>query len=213
MFTDSYGEQSCTAGRASFITRPKRLPDGSHKSWHPGCAGRVCKLKTRRSRNCLSHLATQRDSSARTIWATEINFCRRPTGLTNSSATSTTLTLKKIRRSRLSERQLSKVQGRQFGPRGVLHCFATDKDDATDEPRWGRVGKQKIKDTGPLTRKRMETCDDDLPRRQWTSSLGNIRLEHHSSAGLTSPICTCRTHTKPASLGQAGEGNHPITTR
>ena len=38
----------------------------------------------------------------------------------------------------------------KFGPRGVLHCQATDKDDATEEPRWGRVGKQKIEDTGPL---------------------------------------------------------------
>ena len=35
----------------------------------------------------------------------------------------------------------------QYGPRGVLHCWATDKDDATERPRWGRVGKQKIEDT------------------------------------------------------------------
>jgi arylsulfatase len=48
----------------------------------------------------------------------------------------------------------------QFGPRGVLHCWATDKDDPTEQPRWGRVGKQRIEDTGPLTKKRMETCDD-----------------------------------------------------
>src|SRR5215469_1342841 len=41
-----------------------------------------------------------------------------------------------------------------FGPRGVLHSWATDKDDATEEPRWGRVGKQKVEDTGPLTKKR-----------------------------------------------------------
>jgi len=56
-----------------------------------------------------------------------------------------------------------------FGPRGVLDCVATDKDDATDEPRWGRVGKQKIKDTGPLTKKRMETIDEEITARalQW----------------------------------------------
>ena len=48
------------------------------------------------------------------------------------------------------------------GPRGVIHSWATDKDDATEEPRWGRVGKQKIEDTGPLTKKRMETCDDEF---------------------------------------------------
>ena len=44
----------------------------------------------------------------------------------------------------------------------MLHCFATDKDDATTDPRWGRVGKQTIKDTGPLTKKRMETIDEEI---------------------------------------------------
>src|SRR5271165_6678375 len=43
----------------------------------------------------------------------------------------------------------------RFGPRGVMHSFATDKDDPTTDPRWGRVGKQSIEDTGPLTKKRM----------------------------------------------------------
>ena len=42
----------------------------------------------------------------------------------------------------------------------MIHSFATDKDDPTEMPRWGKVGKQKIEDTGPLTKKRMETCDD-----------------------------------------------------
>ena len=50
----------------------------------------------------------------------------------------------------------------KFGPRGVLHSFATNKDDPTEQPRWGRVGKQKIEDTGPLTSKRMETVDDEF---------------------------------------------------
>ena len=41
-----------------------------------------------------------------------------------------------------------------------MHTWATDTDDTTTDPRWGRVGKQKIKDTGPLTKKRMETIDE-----------------------------------------------------
>jgi arylsulfatase len=49
-----------------------------------------------------------------------------------------------------------------FGPRGVLDCKATDKDDPTEDPRFGKVGKQTIKDTGPLTRKRMETAEEEL---------------------------------------------------
>jgi len=42
-----------------------------------------------------------------------------------------------------------------FGPRGVLRCKATDRNDPTEQPRWGRVGKQTIEDSGPLTKKRM----------------------------------------------------------
>src|SRR5512147_2608364 len=38
----------------------------------------------------------------------------------------------------------------KYGPRHVLHCWATDQDDATEMPRWGKVGKQKIEDEGPL---------------------------------------------------------------
>jgi arylsulfatase A-like enzyme len=49
-----------------------------------------------------------------------------------------------------------------FKPRGVLECRATDIDDPTEDPRFGRIGKQTIKDTGPLTRKRMETVEEDL---------------------------------------------------
>jgi arylsulfatase A-like enzyme len=36
------------------------------------------------------------------------------------------------------------------GPRNLTHCWATDNDDATTMPRWGKVGKQKIEDEGPL---------------------------------------------------------------
>src|ERR1700676_3060709 len=49
-----------------------------------------------------------------------------------------------------------------FKPRGVLECKAAETDDPTQDSRFGRVGKQVIKDSGPLTRKRMETIEDDL---------------------------------------------------
>jgi len=49
----------------------------------------------------------------------------------------------------------------KFGPRGVIRGKATDQDDPTVDPRFGKVGKQTIEDTGPLTRKRMETIDDE----------------------------------------------------
>ncbi len=48
------------------------------------------------------------------------------------------------------------------GPRNMLHCWATDAEDQTTQPRWGKVGKQKIEDAGELYPKRMETVDDEI---------------------------------------------------
>jgi arylsulfatase A-like enzyme len=48
------------------------------------------------------------------------------------------------------------------GPRNMVHCWATDTDDSTVMPRWGKIGKQKIEDAGTLYPKRMETVDDEI---------------------------------------------------
>jgi arylsulfatase A-like enzyme len=55
----------------------------------------------------------------------------------------------------------------RVGPRDLLHTFATDKDDPTVDPRWGKVGKQRIIDEGPLpphpvngVKYNMETVDN-----------------------------------------------------
>jgi arylsulfatase len=95
----------------------------------------------------------------------------------------------------------------KFGPRGVLRCKASDRDDPTEHPRFGRVGKQTIEDTGSLNRKRMETIDDetsaaaiDFIKRQtqantpffcWFNSTRmhfrtHVRAEHRDKPGLTS---------------------------
>ncbi|USI87011.1 hypothetical protein LZ086_01260 [Acinetobacter johnsonii] len=50
----------------------------------------------------------------------------------------------------------------QYGTRGVLHCYSSNDNDGTIDPRFGVMGKQKCKDSGPLTRKRMETVDDEF---------------------------------------------------
>jgi len=50
----------------------------------------------------------------------------------------------------------------EVGPRNMVHCWATDKNDTTDMPRWGVVGKQRIEDAGTLYPKRMETVDDEI---------------------------------------------------
>jgi len=55
------------------------------------------------------------------------------------------------------------------GPRNLIHSWATDVDDPTEMPRWGKIGKQKIEDEGPLPphptngiKYNMETVDDTI---------------------------------------------------
>jgi arylsulfatase len=93
---------------------------------------------------------------------------------------------------------------KNFGPRGVIHSWASDKDDPTVMPRWGKVGKQKIKDTGALTRKRMQTCDDEFV------GAAQDFIKRQEKAGkpwfvwLNTTHMHVYTHTKARSVGQAG---------
>jgi arylsulfatase len=48
------------------------------------------------------------------------------------------------------------------GPRNMVHSWSTDVEDPTEQPRWGKVGKQKIEDAGQLCQERMKTVDDEI---------------------------------------------------
>jgi len=48
------------------------------------------------------------------------------------------------------------------GPRNMVHSWATVAENTTEEPRWGKIGKQKIEDAGPLCPDRMETVDNEI---------------------------------------------------
>ncbi|HTA55563.1 MAG TPA: arylsulfatase [Candidatus Acidoferrales bacterium] len=50
----------------------------------------------------------------------------------------------------------------KIGPRNMVHSWATSTDDPTVDPRWGKVGKQKIEDAGTLYPERMKTVDDEI---------------------------------------------------
>lgn len=50
----------------------------------------------------------------------------------------------------------------KFGPRGIMHCFASDQDDpSVPDQRFGKVGKQVITDTGQVTKERLENLDQE----------------------------------------------------
>ena len=89
MFTDIYAEQSCTAGRASFLTGQSGLRTGMTKVGLPASTLGL-QRKTRRSPSCSNRSATPPASSARTTWATATSSCRPSMASTSFSETSTT---------------------------------------------------------------------------------------------------------------------------
>ena len=128
-FTDSYGEQSCTAGRAAFITGQSVYRTGLSKVGIPAAP-----------------VGLQAEDPT-------IAELLKPLGYTTGQ-------FGKNHLGDLNE-YLPTVHGfDEFF--GNLYHLNAEEDDATEEPRWGRVGRQRIEDTGPLTRKRMETIDDEI---------------------------------------------------
>jgi arylsulfatase len=96
-----------------------------------------------------------------------------------------------------------------FGPRGVLKCKATDKDDATVDEAFGRVGKQEIENTGALDTKRMETVDEEFLASTFDF------LDRKSKEGrpwfcyVNPTRMHVWTHLKPSSKGKTGLGVYP----
>jgi arylsulfatase len=91
----------------------------------------------------------------------------------------------------------------------VIHSWASDEDDPTEQGRFGPIGKQKIEDTGPLTKKRMETIDDETTE----ACIDFIKRQHEAGTPFFAWMNTTHmhafTHTKAESLGQAGRWQSP----
>ncbi len=90
MFTDWYGQQSCTAGRAAFITGQSPIRTGLTKVGLPGAKEGMQKQDSTIAAAAQGARLHDRRSSARTTWATATSTCPRCTASTSSSATSTT---------------------------------------------------------------------------------------------------------------------------
>ncbi|PTM95482.1 arylsulfatase [Mycoplana dimorpha] len=159
VFTDWYGQQSCTAGRAAFITGQSPIRTGLTKVGLPGAPEGLKKedptlaellkpLGYTTGQFGKNHLGDRND-----MLPTVHGFDEWLGNLYHLNAEEEPENVDYPKNPAFKER---------FGPRGVLHCVATDRDDPTVDPRFGRVGKQKCEDTGPLTRLRMETVDDEV---------------------------------------------------
>jgi len=200
-FTDSYGEQSCTAGRAAFITGQSVFRTGLSKVGLPG-APIGLQAEDATIAELLKPLGYATGQFGKNHFGDQNRFLPTAHGFDEFFGNLYHLNAEEDPEDPDYPRD-PRFKA-QFGPRGVLHCWAADKDDSTEHTRWGRVGKQRIEDTGPLNRKRMETCDDEF--------VGAAKdfIQRQNTAGkpffcwVNTTHMHLRTHTKPESVGQAG---------
>ena len=201
MFIDYYAEQSCTAGRSTFITGQATLRTGLSKVGIPAApvglqdrdptiAQLLKPLGYATGQFGKNHLGDKNE-----YLPTVHGFDEFFGNLYHLNAEEEPENFNYPRDPRFRE---------MFGPRGVLRCKATDTDDPTEDPRWGRVGRQTIEDTGPLTRKRMETIDDE------TSDAAVDYMQRQVAAGtpffcwFNSTRMHARTHVRAEHRDQPG---------
>jgi arylsulfatase A-like enzyme len=164
-FTDSYGEQSCTAGRSSFITGQSVFRTGLSKVGMPGVD-----IGLQAEDVTIAELLKPLGYATGQFGKNHLGDLNKflPTVHGFDEFFGNLYHLNAEEEPELpnwpSVEEFPGFNAR-FRPRGVLHCHATDKDDKTVDPRYGKVGKQTIVDTGPLTKARMETIDDEVLER------------------------------------------------
>jgi len=189
LFTDYYAEQSCTAGRAAFITGQNPYRTGLTKVGLPGAPlGLQAQDPTIATALKAQGYATgqfgknhlgDRDEHLPTMHGFDEFF-------------GNLYHLNAEEEPELPDYPKDPEFRKKFGPRGVLHTWANGD------------GTQRIEDTGPLTKKRMETCDGEFQ----DAAVDFIKRQHEAETPFFVWFNTThmhfRTHTEPESVGRAG---------
>jgi len=203
LFTDWYGQQSCTAGRAAFITGQSPIRTGLTKVGLPG-APEGLKKEDPTLAQLLKPYGYATGQFGKNHLGDRNEFFPTVHGFDEFLGNLYHLNAEEEPENPDYPKNPEFKQ--RFGPRGVMHCFASDKDDPTEDPRFGRVGKQKCEDTGPLTRKRMETVDEEVT----DAALKFMDKAHKDGKPFfvwwNSTRMHIFTHLKPASQGKTGLG-------
>jgi arylsulfatase len=201
LFTDFYADQSCTAGRSSFITGQSVFRTGLSKVGMPA-AKQGLSAKDPTIAELLKPLGYATGHFGKNHLGDRNEFL--PTVHGFDEFFGPLYHLNASEEPEHSDYPKNPEFLKKYGPRGVLDCRATDVDDPTEDPRNGRVGKQIIKDTGPLTKKRMETVDDDIANRAQDFIRRQAKAGRPFFTWVNFTHMHFRTHTKPESAGQAG---------
>src|SRR5438309_335288 len=157
LFTDYYAEASCTAGRANFITGELPIRTGmttvGQAGAKTGIPAEACTIATalKAQGYATGQFGKNHLGDLNEFLPTVHGFDEFFGYLYHLDA------MEDPAHPNYPQDLLDKV-----GPRNMVHSWATTNDDATEMPRWGKVGKQKIEDAGTLYPKRMETVDDEI---------------------------------------------------
>ncbi|MBP3959947.1 arylsulfatase [Gemmata sp. G18] len=201
MFTDYYAEQSCTAGRASFITGQHGMRTGMTKVGLPAATLGLQKEDPTIA-EMLKPLGYVTGQFGKNHLGDRNEFL--PTAHGFDEFYGALYHLNASEEPEHPDYPKDPAFLAKYGPRGVLDCKATDKEDPTVDPRFGKVGKQTIKDTGPLTKKRMETIDDDVANRAVDFIQRQAKADKPFFVWVNFTHMHARTYAKPESKGQAG---------
>ena len=200
-FTDYYGEQSCTAGRASFLTGQHGLRTGLTKVGLPG-ADLGLRPEDPTIAEMLKPLGYATGQFGKNHLGDRNAFLPTVHGFDEFYGNLYHLNAEE--EPELPDYPKSPAFRGKYGPRGVLDSKASDEDDATVDPRFGRVGKQIIKDTGPLTRKRMETIDDETSAAAIDFMDRQVKANKPFFCWFNSTRMHFRTHVKEDRRSPAG---------
>jgi len=194
IFTDYYAEQSCTAGRAAFITGQSVFRTGLSKVGLPGAD-----LGLQKEDVTIAELLKAQGYATGQFGKNHLGDKDEflPTAHGFDEFYGNLYHLNAEEEPELPDYPKDPEFRKKFGPRGVIHSWANAD------------GTQKIEDTGPLTKKRMETIDDDTAARAAEFMEKQVKANKPLFLWVNFTHMHLRTHTKPESLGQAGRWQSP----
>jgi len=203
LFTDYYGEQSCTAGRSAFITGQSPLRTGLTKVGLPGSPLGI-QPEDPTLAELLKPLGYMTGQFGKNHLGDRNEYLPTVHGFDEFFGNLYHLNAEEEPEN--EDYPKDPAFHAKFGPRGVLDCVATTKESKIDDARFGPMGKQECTDTGPLTKKRMETADEEFLAR----TIDFIERAHKADEPFLAWVNTSRmhfyTHLKPESKGKTGLG-------
>lgn len=199
-----YGEQSCTAGRSAFLTGQHVIRTGLSKVGFPGAP------------MGMSQLDPSMGGLLKNLGYATGQFGKNHVGDRNESLPTVNgfdeffgnlYHLNAEEEPELPDYPKDPEYLKKWGPRGVLRCRATDQDDPTVDARFGKVGKQVIEDTGALTRKRMETIDDETSAAAIDYMMRQVKAGKPFFCWYNSTRMHLRTHVRAEHRGRYKHGD------